>query len=96
MYRQTDRTSVPLAGTIRRSCSCMNPKKVPLLALLLLSAGPSGKLVVVPQWVTCFMSAVFLSEFRSQGVKLSMSPPVPEVPIGGRGIGPSHPISPLC
>lgn len=28
MCRQTDRTSVPLAGITRRSCICTNPKKV--------------------------------------------------------------------
>lgn len=49
-----------------------------------LSSRAFGKLVFIPWLVTCLTSAVFLSEFRFHGVNLSMSPPIPEVPIVDR------------
>lgn len=41
MCRQTDKTNVLWAGTTRRSCSCMTPRKVrPLLSSPLPSGPP--------------------------------------------------------
>lgn len=63
---------------------------------LQLSSGAFGKLVFIPWLVTCLTSAVFLSEFRFHGVKLPVSPPIPEVSIvDGDKVIPSYPHS-LC
>lgn len=46
-----------------------------------LSSRAFGKLVFIPWLVTCLTSTVFLSVFRFHGVKLSVSSPIPEIPI---------------